>query len=146
MRQKTPREQAAMAPNLKGYGIDFEWLHKPHKHNSTNDSIALFRYLDSEFYGLVQIGQKGQRFNMVFDTAWQTSWVMSSDCSSTTVGCMTHNKYDHSNSFTYVPNGTPFNVDAGSYNLTGYYSNDTFFAWSYSNLWSNVCGNDICSS
>lgn len=126
MRKKTPREQLIIAPNLKLYGIDFGWLHKPHKHNATNDSIALFRYLDSEFYGKVQIGQKAQTFNMVFDTAWRTSWVISEDCAFTTVGCHGHNKYDHTNSFTYRPNGTRFFANEGTYNLTGYYSNDTF--------------------
>jgi len=130
-RQKTPRENAMNSKNMEQYGVYLNWLRKPHKHhhhNSTNgtDSIALFRYLDTEFYGKVQIGQKGQVFNMVFDTAWQTSWVLSGDCSWRTVGCWFHNKYDHTISSTYVANGTKFIADEGSYNLTGYYSNDTF--------------------
>ncbi|KAF5292331.1 hypothetical protein FQA39_LY03365 [Lamprigera yunnana] len=121
-RQKTPREQLLQMPNLKHYGIDSQWSLKPHKHNSTNDSIALFRYLDSEFYGEVQIGQKAQNFKMAFDTAWETSWVMSSECGWSTIGCISHNKYDHTKSFTYRPNGTKFS----SYDLKGYFSNDTF--------------------
>ncbi|KAK4884207.1 hypothetical protein RN001_000478 [Aquatica leii] len=125
-RQKTIREQISFMPNLKRHGIDFEWLTKPHKHNSTNDSIALFRWLDSEFYGVVQIGQKAQTFNMVFDTSWQTSWVISAECGWTSIGCLSHNKYDHTKSFTYKPNGKKFISDQGTYNLTGYFSNDTF--------------------
>ncbi|KAF2892909.1 hypothetical protein ILUMI_13264 [Ignelater luminosus] len=126
-RQKSPREAALNSKDMHKLGIHLDWLRKHHHHNSTgNDSIALFRFLDMEFYGKVLIGQKGQAFNMLFDTAWQTSWVISNDCSWTTIGCWFHNKYDHTGSSTYVANGTKFISPEGSYNLTGYYSNDTF--------------------
>ncbi|KAF5289708.1 hypothetical protein FQR65_LT11762 [Abscondita terminalis] len=125
-RHKSVREQLHLVPNLKKHGIDFEWILKPHKHNSTKDSIALFHYLDSEFYGEVQIGQEPQTFNMVFDTSWSRSWVISNDCTWTSPGCWLHQKYDHTKSFTYRPNGRKFISDQGTYNFTGYYSNDTF--------------------
>lgn len=47
IRQVTPREQQLNAPNLEHFGINFDWLHKKHlDSNRTNDSIALYRYLD----------------------------------------------------------------------------------------------------
>lgn len=44
-RQKTPREQMYNAPDLNKYGIHFNSIFKKHT-NRTNDSIALYRYLD----------------------------------------------------------------------------------------------------
>ena len=124
MRQKTLREQIERMPNLKKFGLDFEWLHKPHKHKQTNDTIALLRNLDAEFYSIVKIGS--QTFKMLFDTAWYTSWVISSECRWYTLGCASHQQYNHKKSPTYKPNGTKFFANEGSYNLTGFYSNDTF--------------------
>lgn len=47
MRQPTAREQQLNAPNLQNFGINLDWLHKKyHGGNRTNDSIALYRYLD----------------------------------------------------------------------------------------------------
>lgn len=129
VRQKTPREQLYNnAHKLKKYGYDMEWLYKKHHHkgnNRTNDSIAIYRYLDNEFYGQIVIGHPGQILNVAFDTAWTISWVLSSKCSPfTTPGCLFHRKYDHSKSSEWKKDNRPYIANEGSYNLTGFYSYD----------------------
>lgn len=121
-RQKTPREIGINIKNIKG--INTEWL-KPNP-GPTNDSVALYRYLDNEFYGVIQIGKKARPFNMVLDTAWGHTWVLSEDCPYTAIGCWFHNKYDHTHSSTYKENGTAVSIKMDTYNMTGYYSEDTF--------------------
>ncbi|GLV43473.1 cathepsin D [Carabus blaptoides fortunei] len=121
-RQKTPREIGVNIKNIEG--INTDWL-KP-KPEPTNDSVALYRYLDNEFYAVIQIGKKARPFNMVLDTAWGDSWIISQDCPYTTIGCWFHNKYDHTQSSTYKENGTAVSINMDTYNFTGYYSEDTF--------------------
>ncbi|KAI4466600.1 beta-site app-cleaving enzyme isoform a-related [Holotrichia oblita] len=77
-----------------------------------------------EFYSEIKIGNPGKPIRVIFDTAWSTTWMMSNDCPIKKVGCWFHNKYNHQHSSTYVKDGRPFNVNEGTYNLTGYYSRD----------------------
>ncbi|KAL3287469.1 hypothetical protein HHI36_001939 [Cryptolaemus montrouzieri] len=103
-----------------------DWmLEKPKPNNRTNDSILLYRYLDHEFYGKIVIGHPGQTLNVAFDTTWTYSWVLSSECSDIeTIGCYFHNKYDHTKSSEFKPDGRKFSIKEGPYNLTGYFSYD----------------------
>ncbi|KAK7869324.1 hypothetical protein R5R35_012885 [Gryllus longicercus] len=97
---------------------------KPHR---TNDSVALFKYMDSEFYGIAQFGHPGQPFKMVFDTTWGNTWVPSSKCSWLSPPCFLHKKYNSKASSTYYPNGTTFKIDFGSTGiLKGFLSTDEF--------------------
>lgn len=82
--------------------------------------------LQSEFYGQIVVGSPGKTFNVAFDTTWSYSWLMSSQCELEVVGCWFHNKYNHHLSSTYVKDGRKFNMNVGSYNLTGFFSNETF--------------------
>nr|CAD7426087.1 unnamed protein product [Timema monikensis] len=106
---------------------------KPKPTPRKNDSIALFKYLDtivssscvqSEFYGKISIGRPAQTFSVVFDTAWSNSWVPSSQCSFLNIPCLLHNKYNHKKSLSYQENGTAFIVNLGWSNLTGFLSTD----------------------
>lgn len=72
------------------------------------------------------VGSPGKTFNVAFDTTWTYSWLMSSECEMEVVGCWFHNKYNHHKSSSYSKVGTKFNMNVGSYNLTGFFSNDTF--------------------
>lgn len=106
---------------------DLEYFSKPKPHEPTNDSVALFKYLDSEFYGIVSFGHPAQSFKVVFDTSWGNTWVPSSKCSWYSPACIRHNKYNSKASSKYFPNGTKFEVDFGkSGSLKGYYSVDVF--------------------
>lgn len=86
----------------------------------------MFLCLQSEFYGQVVVGSPGKTFNVAFDTTWSYSWLMSSQCDTEVVGCWFHNKYNHMDSSTYRKDGRKFNMNVGSYNLTGFFSNETF--------------------
>ncbi|CAG9766218.1 unnamed protein product [Ceutorhynchus assimilis] len=131
-RQKTAFEQHLNnAHILKKHNIDFYSLYKKHHHkanNRTNDSIALYRYIDNEFYGKIVIGHPGQTLNVAFDTAWSLSWVLSSECSGsfslTNIGCLFHNTYNHKRSSEYRPDGRKIVVPDGNSELSGYFSFD----------------------
>ncbi|XP_046685516.1 lysosomal aspartic protease-like [Homalodisca vitripennis] len=89
----------------------------------TNDTLPLFKYFDSEYYGLVNIGKPGKTFKMIMDTAWAYSWVISSECPRTSLPCAVHQSYNHKTSSTYQPDGREFNV---SNEFMGYMSKDVF--------------------
>ncbi|CAG9864101.1 unnamed protein product [Phyllotreta striolata] len=122
MRQKSPRRQLVNHQNiLAKYGLDVKGPKPPR----TNDTISLFRYMDNEFYGKIVIGKPGKTMNVAFDTAWDVSWVLSSRCQVyITPGCAGHNLYNHNGSSSYKENGTLYNANEGTYNLTGFYSYD----------------------
>lgn len=129
-RQRTPREYALHTANNPKIGLYLDWLkHEDHifkkKDNRTNDTIPLKRFLDSEYYGEINIGSPGQKFKMLFDTAWSSSWVISKLCSDAVVGCKGHEKYDHSHSSTYTANNTRVVFDETVYNISGFYSLDS---------------------
>ncbi|XP_077300992.1 lysosomal aspartic protease-like [Arctopsyche grandis] len=95
------------------------------KNTPDNDSIALYKYLDSDFYGKIIVGHPGQEFNVIFDTAWADSWIISSNCNFKTPGCWFHNKYNSKHSSSYRKNGTEFVTGGASKSLQGYLSMDT---------------------
>ncbi|XP_060532858.1 lysosomal aspartic protease-like [Cylas formicarius] len=120
-RIKSPFEQHLNAPNLTKYGINLDWFYQ--KSSQTNDSIALYRYLDNEFYGEIVVGKPGQKFNVAFDTSYPISWVLSARCFSwTNWGCMFHNKYDDTKSSTFQKDGRPYVADDGQDKFTGIYA------------------------
>ncbi|XP_054277025.1 lysosomal aspartic protease-like [Macrosteles quadrilineatus] len=89
----------------------------------TNDTLPLFKYFDTQYYGLINIGKPGKTFKMVMDTAWAFTWVPSVECPLTSIACARHERYDHKGSSTYKEDGTPFNI---SNKYIGYLSNDLF--------------------
>ncbi|KDR23366.1 lysosomal aspartic protease-like isoform X2 [Zootermopsis nevadensis] len=101
-------------------------IRKPKPKPRSNDSVALFKYLDNEFYGEISIGHPAQKFSVVFDTAWSDTWVPSKKCSFFNVPCQIHYKYNSKKSSTYIQNGTVFNISLGSDQLLGFLSTDVF--------------------
>ncbi|XP_030766306.1 lysosomal aspartic protease-like [Sitophilus oryzae] len=127
IRQKSPLEQHInSAKKLRNHGFNVDWIFKKPS-NRTNDSVALYRYHDNEFYAKIIVGHPGQSMNVAFDTAWTLSWLISDQCPWTSIGCLYHNKYDHSKSSGYKKDGTPINIPEGSYNLSGFLSYDNFY-------------------
>jgi len=92
----------------------------------TNDSIALWKYLDNEFYGEISVGHPAQKFYVAFDTAWSNTWIPSKKCSFFNIACQLHHKYNSKKSSTYIKNGTVFNVSLGQEDLFGFLSTDVF--------------------
>lgn len=85
-------------------------------------SIVINDYENSQYYGEIELGTPGQKFNVIFDTGSSDLWVAGSGCDSS---CGRHPKYNSAKSSTYVANGTAFNIMYGSGPVSGYESIDT---------------------
>ncbi|XP_043475911.1 lysosomal aspartic protease-like [Leptopilina heterotoma] len=92
-----------------------------------NESVVLYKFMDSEYYGLIKIGQPAKEFKVIFDTTWSDTWVPSSRCDLIEIACMTHTRYDNTKSSTYQADGTVVNITGDTYSLLGFLSRDNFY-------------------
>ncbi|XP_068121646.1 cathepsin E [Hyperolius riggenbachi] len=80
-------------------------------------SEPLMTYYDMEYFGQITIGTPPQTFTVIFDTGSSNLWIASIYC--TSQACMSHNRYQPSQSSSYVSNGESFYIQYGTGNLTG---------------------------
>ncbi|XP_071653146.1 lysosomal aspartic protease-like isoform X1 [Temnothorax longispinosus] len=73
-------------------------------------TVPLINYLNLQYYGVIEIGTPPQTFKILFDTGSSDLWVPSKNCNVSQPACWKHNKYDNTQSTTYVPEGVTFNV------------------------------------
>jgi len=104
---------------------EYKFLHEDLESNglSSTHEIDIINYLDTQYYGPIEIGTPGEKFNVVFDSGSSNLWVRSSKCYS--ISCWYHPTYHHTKSSTYVSNGTTFGVTYGSGSISGWVSQDS---------------------
>ncbi|XP_007954224.1 renin [Orycteropus afer afer] len=125
------KKMPSVRESLKERGVDVaklsaEWSHFNKRVSLGNGTspMILTNYLDTQYYGEVGIGTPPQIFKVVFDTGSANLWVPSSKCSPLYTACETHNRYDSSESSSYVENGTEFTISYGSGKVKGFLSQD----------------------
>ncbi|XP_013871100.1 renin [Austrofundulus limnaeus] len=124
------KKMPSIRESLQEMGVSAEQVLSKLTQMSTADAnhkavpTPLTNYLDTQYYGEISIGSPAQKFNVVFDTGSANLWVPSERCSPFSTACFTHNRYDASQSRTYVENGTGFSIQYASGNVRGFLSED----------------------
>ncbi|KAJ2773914.1 aspartic proteinase precursor [Coemansia nantahalensis] len=85
--------------------------------------VPISNYMNTQYYGEIDIGMPPQKFKVLFDTEASNLWVPSVDCTSD--GCSNHSRYNHTQSSSYTGNNTPISFGFGTDSLEGYLSYDT---------------------
>eukprot|EP00922_Rhytidocystis_sp_ex-Travisia-forbesii_P001098 GHVS01001563.1.p1 GENE.GHVS01001563.1~~GHVS01001563.1.p1 ORF type:complete len:351 (+),score=46.15 GHVS01001563.1:1-1053(+) len=88
---------------------------------TSDDIIDIQDYQNAQYYGDIGVGAGGMKFTVIFDTGSSNLWIPSRDCAKS---CGAHNKYDHTSSNSYEPNGKSFTLKYGSGPVSGYLSKD----------------------
>ncbi len=89
--------------------------------------LELKNFANSQYYGIIEIGNPPQKFKVVFDTGSSNVWVQSNICK--TIGCLQHNGFDYSKSYTfkkhYVDGKIPiFSIRYGTGEISGEFVED----------------------
>ncbi|XP_071569196.1 lysosomal aspartic protease-like isoform X3 [Temnothorax nylanderi] len=87
-------------------------------------NVSLINYKNLEYYGTIEIGTPPQTFKVLFDTGASDLWIPSKDCNVSEPACWKHNKYDNTQSTTYVSEGVIFDVSYPDGRVYGNLSND----------------------
>jgi len=83
--------------------------------------VVVNNYENSQYYGPIEVGTPGQKFEVIFDTGSSNLWIPSSTCTN----CGLKPKYKSAASSTYQANGTIFDIEYGSGPVSGFLSEDT---------------------
>ncbi|KAK7878522.1 hypothetical protein WMY93_030358 [Mugilogobius chulae] len=79
---------------------------------------------DLSYYGVVSIGTPPQSFTVIFDTGSSNLWVPSTYCTSSEA-CLNHNRFNPSQSSSFVWGGQSLSIDYGTGSMTGYLGSDS---------------------
>lgn len=85
--------------------------------------IPVSNFYDSQFYGIIKVGNPPQAFDVIFDTAFSGLWVPSIKCHS--AACMEHMRYNGNSSKSYVETGDDFQISYGTSVVKGKVARDT---------------------
>jgi hypothetical protein len=120
MKLRTPMDLAQFVAQLHEFQIPLSIF-------ASIPIIPQINDYDVEYYGNITVGTPPQGFSVIFDTGSANLWVPSTDCNdfNTSPACATHNRYNHSQSSTYVANGQIYILPYGSGTVVGYLSSDS---------------------
>ncbi|KAJ2160148.1 aspartic proteinase precursor [Coemansia sp. RSA 552] len=90
--------------------------------NETDSAPAGNRGFQS-YYGEIQLGTPPQKFRVVFDTGSSDFWIPAVECDSS--ACISHSRFNHSVSHSYVMSHVPFSLMYGAGGLIGQVGVDT---------------------
>ncbi|XP_002918258.1 renin [Ailuropoda melanoleuca] len=105
-------------------GADWNQLTKRYSFGNSTSPVVLTNYLDTQYYGEIDIGTPPQTFKVIFDTGSANLWVPSTKCSPLYTACEIHSLYDSSESSSYMENGTAFTIHYGTGKVKGFLSQD----------------------
>ncbi|XP_021256800.1 pepsin A isoform X2 [Numida meleagris] len=80
-------------------------------------------YMDTSYYGTISIGTPQQDFTVIFDTGSSNLWVPSVYCTSS--ACSNHNRFNPSESSTYVSTNETVYIAYGTGSMSGILGYDT---------------------
>lgn len=97
------------------------------KKNDENNILTLKNFANSQYYGIISVGEPTQEFKVIFDTGSSNLWVQSNICKSQS--CLQHKGFDHllSKSFKkhYINGKIPvFGIRYGTGNIKGEFVRD----------------------
>ena len=92
------------------------------RYNHDSYHIPVTSFYDSKFFGIIEIGNPSQAFEVIFDTTFSGIWVPSIKCKSSF--CFGRNKFNGSSSETYFETNDDFQINYGSAVVKGKVSKD----------------------
>ncbi|EGR29114.1 hypothetical protein IMG5_162980 [Ichthyophthirius multifiliis] len=92
---------------------------------STTASISLTNIKNSQYTGQISIGDPQNVFSVIYDTGSANVWINSKICKDQ--GCKKRKQYDHDRSENYERENLHLDVEFGTGELKGEFSQDTFY-------------------
>jgi len=83
--------------------------------------VDLQDYMNTMYYGTIQMGTPAVDFLALFDTGSSNLWLPASNCTNC---ASSKTKYDPASSSTYKPNGTSFEIQYGTGSMKGFVCHD----------------------
>jgi len=121
------RKNSDFYNNLKNNeNNSFGNFHKMNK-KILDHTLTLKNFANSQYYGIIQVGEPSQEFKVIFDTGSSNLWVQSNICKSQS--CLQHKGFDHLQSKTfqkhYINGKIPvFGIRYGTGNIKGEFVKD----------------------
>ena len=115
----------AFVETLRRTGKDLPFKYGTIPLNSSSrieDVIPITNFLDTQFYGNIEIGTPSQNLGIMFDTGSSNTFVLAPNC--TGVACYGRKLYNYTDSSTFYLNGTHINLSYGSGDFTGFLGGD----------------------
>lgn len=99
----------------------FKTTHDFKLHTLDTTVIHLQDFMNTEYYGEIQLGTPPQKFYVIYDTGSANLWVPGKGCH----GCGRHPTFLEASSSSYVSDGQNVSIRYGSGPISGYLANET---------------------